>query len=132
MHQLIEREAAIGRVFDKTVEARGNINDVPDFIPWEPSLLLLRIHNQECTWAGRSVLRQVDVDDVETGQPNRAVPITQVGRLSLVPGDTRTTLTSVKSPAHVALHGGHFGKASHDDTHLALHPILLYNARPAL
>jgi len=76
VHQLIEREAMIGRVFDETIEARGDINDVANFVPWEPPILLLRIHNEESTGTGRSVLRQVDIDHVETSQTQGAVTLT--------------------------------------------------------
>ena len=90
-HELFEREAAVGRVLDEIVETRSDIDDIPDFVAREPSLLLLRIHERKSTGSGRSVLRQVDIDDLEVGQPNRTVPIAEVGRLLLVARDAGST-----------------------------------------
>ncbi len=132
MHQLLEREAAVGRIFDEVVEPRGNIDDVPDFVARESSLLVLRIHESKCTGTGRSVSRQVDIDHIGVGQFKGAVPIAEVSRLLLVSRDAGATGGPIERGADVALHRGNLGKASYDDLKIALHPILLHNGRPAL
>jgi len=65
---LVEREAAIGRIINKVVETRGDVDDVSHFVTREPSLLLLRIHERKSTRPGRSVFREVDVDNIEVGE----------------------------------------------------------------
>ena len=82
--QLVERETTIGRIINKIVEARGDVDDVSHFVTREPPLLPLCIHTAKCTGPGRSVFREVDVDSVEVGQLNRAIPGPQMGRLFLV------------------------------------------------
>ncbi len=132
VHELLKREAVVGRVFNKVIEARGDVDDVPDFVTRESSLLLLRIHDAKCTRIGRSVSRQVDIDDIELGQSQGTVPIAEMGRLLLIAGNAGTTGGPIERGAHVALHRGNLGEASHDDSKIALHPILLHNGRPTL
>jgi len=131
MHELLKREPTVGRVFDKVVEARGDVDDVPDFVTRESSPLLLRIHDAKCTRIGRSVSRQVDVDDIEPGQSEGTVPIAEMGRLLLIAGDAGTSSGPIERGAHVALHRGNLSEATHDDPKIALHSILLHNGRPA-
>jgi hypothetical protein len=85
--QLVERETTIGGIINKIVEARGDVDDVSHFVSREPPLLLLRIHVGKCTRLGRSVLREIDVDNVEVGQLNGAIPGPQMGRSFLVAGN---------------------------------------------
>ena len=132
MHELFECEATIGRILNEVVEARSDIDDVPNFVTREPSLLSLRIHGVKSTWSGRSVSRQIDIDHIEIGQSYRTVPFAEMGRLLLIPGHAGTTGWPIQWTSHVALHCRNLGKASHDDPKIALHPVLLHNGRPAL
>ena len=91
VHELLKREATVGRVCNKVVEARGDVDDVTDFVARESSLVLPRIHNTKCTGANRSVSRQVDVDHIEVGQFNGTIPIAKVSGLLLESGDAGAT-----------------------------------------
>jgi len=73
-HQLVKRESAIGRIVDKMVQARGEVDDFSHFIAWESPLLLLRIHKRKSTVPRRSLFRQIDVDHVEFDQVDGAIP----------------------------------------------------------
>ena len=91
VHELLKREAVVGRVFNKVIEARGDVDDVTDFVARESSLVLPRIHEIKCTGANRSVSRQVDVDHIEVGQFKGTIPIAEVSGLLLESGDAGAT-----------------------------------------
>jgi hypothetical protein len=57
MNQLVERQATIGRIINKVVEARRDVDDVSHFVTREPPLLLLGVHAGKSTRPGRSVFR---------------------------------------------------------------------------
>ena len=109
--QLIEGEAAISRIIHKVVEARGDVDDVSHFVAREPPLLPLSIHGGECTGAGRSVFRQIDIDNIGVGQRNGAIPSPQMGRLLLVARNAGSGRRIIGWCAHVAFDSRYLGEA---------------------
>lgn len=108
--QLIECKATIGGGINKIVEARRDIDDVSHFVTWEPPLLLL-VHERKCTRPGRSLVRQVNVDDVEVGQLNRAISGPQVGRSFLIARDAGSGRRITRRCPHISCNGRHLGEA---------------------
>jgi len=74
VYQLVKRESVIGRIVDKMVQARGEVDDFSHFIARESPALLLRIHKRKSKVPRRSVFRQIDVDHVEVDQVDGAIP----------------------------------------------------------
>jgi hypothetical protein len=113
--ELLQCKALIGRILDQIIEARCQIDDLPHLVAREPPLLALHVHDSKCTGRERSVSGQVYTKTVRADEHNGAIPITQMRRPSLVPGDTRSIQEFGARCANVPLHRGNLGESSHDD-----------------
>jgi hypothetical protein len=115
VNELLQGKALIGRILDQIIEARSQIDDLSHLVAREPPLLALHVHDRKCTGRERSVPGQIDTNIVRADEHNGTVPITQMRRPSLVPGDTRPIHRSGLRCANVPLHRGNLGESSNDD-----------------